>query len=205
MLAVHWSPVKNTRRILKNGIRKAGQGVHCFPLTGVPGLDRYWRRLFRAGRPLEYNGFVFRLTHDDFPAFFGHYACGATYLTLPELTSAFRETIIYRLCERYAGLGHGDVGLGFGDLSTCSLTAAEEKALISPVFKNLTEADPGLYNRTMASNPGYLRFIFEDFQIVLPHAIAPERIIKVIPGGGRSGRQIRKKRQHAGVQEGSGD
>jgi hypothetical protein len=89
MLVVHWSPVKNTRRILKNGIRKSGRGVYCFPLTGDRSLDRYWRLLFRGGRPLEYNGFVFRLTPDDIPVCFGHFACGATYPTLLELTRAF--------------------------------------------------------------------------------------------------------------------
>jgi predicted Zn-dependent protease len=35
MLVVHWSPVKNTRRILRTGIRKSPEGLFCFPLTGL--------------------------------------------------------------------------------------------------------------------------------------------------------------------------
>lgn len=32
MLVVHWSPVNNTKNILKNGITKSQNGVYCFPV-----------------------------------------------------------------------------------------------------------------------------------------------------------------------------
>ena len=190
MLVVHWSPVKNTRQILKNGIRKSGPGVYCFPMAGNPSSYRYWRHLFRAGRPLEYNGFVFRLTPGDLPASFGHYAGGTTYLTLPELTAAYRARIIHYIANCH-------IPLGYGDYADDKLTTEELEALVASTFQKLSTADPGLYQRTLADCP------FADYQIVLPHSIAPERIIKVIPGGGQSGRQIRNKRRYANEKDDS--
>lgn len=69
MLAVHWSPVANTKQILKKGIRKSKAGLFCFPLTGHPTVDRWWLRVVRAERrPKHYNGFIFRITQEDLPA-----------------------------------------------------------------------------------------------------------------------------------------
>jgi hypothetical protein len=71
MLAVHWSPVKNTKNILHNGIHKSKGGVYCFPLTGQPSLDKWWANAFRRRRPrTAYNGFVFRIVQSDLPASF---------------------------------------------------------------------------------------------------------------------------------------
>lgn len=46
MLAIHWSPVSNTKRIMKNGIIKSNNGVYCFPLTGHRSLDMWWVKAF---------------------------------------------------------------------------------------------------------------------------------------------------------------
>ncbi|HNC29292.1 MAG TPA: hypothetical protein PKX08_04755, partial [Cyclobacteriaceae bacterium] len=74
MLAVHWTPVANTKRILRNGIAKSKTGLYCFPLTGKPLVDRWWVRFFNHVRQRKkYNGIVFRIRQEDLPAYFGHW------------------------------------------------------------------------------------------------------------------------------------
>ncbi len=46
MVAVHWTPVNNTKDILKKGITKSKNGLYCFPLTGHKFLDRWWIYFF---------------------------------------------------------------------------------------------------------------------------------------------------------------
>jgi hypothetical protein len=80
MLAVHWTPVNNTKTILKNGITKSKKGLYCFPLTGHKSLDRWWINFFNqcgVRHKKKYNGIVFRLKQQDLPAYFGHWI-GAT-------------------------------------------------------------------------------------------------------------------------------
>ena len=76
MLAIHWSPVNNTKRILKNGISKSKNGLYCFPLTGHKNIDHWWVKTFktcRKGSRVQYNGFIFRIEQNDMPAYFGHW------------------------------------------------------------------------------------------------------------------------------------
>lgn len=76
MLAIHWSPVKNTKHILKNGIKRSRTGVYCFPLTGHRALDKWWAGYFKnhyfinKERKTQYDGFIFRITQADLPARF---------------------------------------------------------------------------------------------------------------------------------------
>lgn len=195
MIAVHWSPVKNTRQILKNGIRKAKLGgVHCYPLTGIARLDRYGRTFFRHSRyrhRVEYNGFLFRIIEEDLPARFGHFGTRSEYCSLAELESAYRETIMFRIAERFGGPVFDEL---YSDAHTDE--AADE--LIRSTINQICEADPGVHNRVLTNSPGYMEFIFEDYEIVLRGHIAPERIFKVIPGGGKSGRQIARERKERG-------
>lgn len=76
MLVIHWSPVNNSKHILKNGIRKNQRGVYCFPLTGHRSLDKWWMKTLKRYRKdgKKYNGFIFRVEEKDLPAYFGHYA-----------------------------------------------------------------------------------------------------------------------------------
>jgi hypothetical protein len=69
MLAIHWSPVKNTKNILKNGISKSKTGLYCFPLTGDYSMDKWWVSILRRGRK-QYNGFVFKIENGDLLAVF---------------------------------------------------------------------------------------------------------------------------------------
>jgi hypothetical protein len=76
MLAIHWSPVKNTNKILKNGIHKSKRGLFCFPLTGERNYDQHWVILFNQIKYRDrkkYNGFVFRIEKEDMPAYFGYW------------------------------------------------------------------------------------------------------------------------------------
>lgn len=63
MLVIHWSPVNNSKHILKNGIRKNQRGVYCFPLTGHRSLDKWWMKALKRYRKdgKKYNGFIFRV------------------------------------------------------------------------------------------------------------------------------------------------
>ena len=72
MLAIHWSPVKNTGKILKNGIRKSKNGLYCFPLTGHREIDKHWIKGFglKYRQRVEYNGFIFRIEQQDFACVF---------------------------------------------------------------------------------------------------------------------------------------
>lgn len=73
MLAVHWSPVKNTKRILKNGISKSENGLYCFPLTGQKSVDQWWViNRWKYRKPSRYDGFIFKIEREDMPAYFGH-------------------------------------------------------------------------------------------------------------------------------------
>lgn len=79
MLVVHWSPVSNTKNILKNGIAKSQNGVYCFPVTGHLSLDRWWMKALKSFKRdgKRYNGFIFRVQEQDLPAYFNHFI-GAT-------------------------------------------------------------------------------------------------------------------------------
>lgn len=112
MLAVHWAPVSKTKHILRNGIRKSPNGLYCFPLTGHKALDRWWVYFFNQCRVRDrkkYNGIVFHIEQEDFPAYFGYWY-GATnrdrfkkeITSLKQLGATFREDIMWRLGEMIA-------------------------------------------------------------------------------------------------------
>jgi hypothetical protein len=181
--------------ILKTVMRKSKlSGVHFFSLTGIPGLDRFWRTFFRRStyrHRVQYNGFLFRIIEEDFPARFGHCGARSVYSSLAELESAYRDTIMYHIAERFGGPV-------FDELYSDAKTPEEADELIRSTFNQICEADPGVYNRVLANSPGSMEFIFEDYEIVLSQSIAPGPIFKVIPGGGQSGRQIARKRKEGG-------
>ena len=112
MLAVHWTPVSNTKTIFKNGITKSKKGLYCFPLTGLKSLDRWWIYFFNqcgARQRKKYNGIVFRLKEEDMPAYFGDWI-GATnrddfkkeITVLKTLGTEYRQTILWRIGEEIA-------------------------------------------------------------------------------------------------------
>jgi hypothetical protein len=111
MLAIHWSPVKNTKKILKNGILKSKNGLYCFPLTGQKNLDQWWVKRFNqwtGKRNREpYNGFVFRIEKDDMPACFGEcdYHTNADKFemeinNIEELELHYRERVIQAIGKK---------------------------------------------------------------------------------------------------------
>jgi hypothetical protein len=121
MLAVHWTPVSNTKNILKNGIRKSKKGLFCFPLTGHKTLDRWWIFFFNQcgiRHRKKYNGIVFRIKQQDLPAYFGHWG-GATnsdsfekeFTTIKQLGIEFKETILWRLGELVAHQDKLDISI----------------------------------------------------------------------------------------------
>jgi len=111
MLAVHWSPVKNTKNILKNGISKSKNGLYCFPLTGKKNIDQWWVRRFnqsvRRKVRTHYNGFIFRILKEDLPAVFDHgygYTAWDNFEmqinTLKELKLRYRARIVHKIGEK---------------------------------------------------------------------------------------------------------
>lgn len=188
MLAVHWTPVANTKRILRNGIAKSKTGLYCFPLTGKPLVDRWWVRFFNHVRQRKkYNGIVFRIRQEDLPAYFGHWI-GTTskdkfdkpILSLKHLKTEFRENLLFR-----AGAAYME--------EKGSLTSVDdfEKDFIK-IAK--TEIKDRKKLKELISEVGLVLFTFEDYQIVLTNSIPASRIIKVISDGSETGRQRRKKK-----------
>jgi len=109
MLAIHWTPVNNTKSILRNGIACSKKGLYCFPLTGLASLDRWWIYFFNqcgVRQRKKYNGIIFRIQQQDLPAYFGHWI-GATnkdqfskeITCLKMFKAKYRETVIWRLGE----------------------------------------------------------------------------------------------------------
>lgn len=195
MLAVHWAPVSKTKNILKNGITKSGNGLYCFPLTGHKSLDRWWVTFFNviaSRRRKKYNGIVFRIKKEDLPAYFGHWAGATTrddyekeIKTLKALKAQYRETILWRLGEHLAwkkGIEH----LHRKDHETFYPSLAEKEL----------EKSPGLLLEQM-TDPGFMTYTFEDYQIVLSHSISADRIIKVLPKESEFGnvKRLQKKQE----------
>ncbi len=75
MLLIHWAKHNLTSRILANGIHpRSGcgtfdSGVYAYPFSVSATANGTWRRHLKMcrGRGGNYNGFVFRLTLEDFP------------------------------------------------------------------------------------------------------------------------------------------
>ena len=188
MLAIHWSPVKNTKDILHNGIRKSKRGVFCFPLTGQPNLDKWWANAFRRWRPrTSYNGFVFRIVEDDLPAAFSHWLQGADnkpLTSIRQIKSEFESAIMFRIGERHFGY---------------SLEAnIKHRNDYERVGREIVARNPECYLEVLNGDAQFLAYVFEDYQIVLSRSIAPSRIMHIMPSGNDYGRIIaRKKKQKA--------
>ena len=111
MLVIHWSAVKNTKKILKNGITKSKNGLYCFPLTGNKKLDHWWVTAFNQHgyrkHRTQYNGFIFKIEKEDMPACFGH-AYGHTtkdtfkmeITELKELELHYQKRIFHKIGEK---------------------------------------------------------------------------------------------------------
>ncbi|QNK55158.1 hypothetical protein [Paenibacillus sp. PAMC21692] len=109
MLVVHWSPVNNSKHILKNGIRKSPNGIYCYPVTGHRSLDRWWMKALKRFRKdgKSYNGFIFKVEDQDLPAYYGHFIGATTrdkfekpIKSLSELGQELQNTVIWRIGER---------------------------------------------------------------------------------------------------------
>ncbi len=194
MLAIHWSPVSNTKNILRNGIRKARNGVYCFPLTGIHTVDAWWVKAFnqfcfRRNRK-QYNGFIFRVTEEDMPCYFGHFI-GHTSRdkfempinTVTQLENEIKESVLWRIGERING---------YEDILQHHL--ASDKFI--DMAKQELQKDPKIYS-SVTKDVGFMEFIFEDQQIVLSKSIAPERIIKIVSARDEFGKVLYKKKKYS--------
>jgi hypothetical protein len=191
MLAIHWTPVNNTKSILKNGIRKSKTGLYCFPLTGHKLLDKWWINFFnqchvRARK--KYNGIVFRIVQEDLPASFGHWVGkGLTHpensiTDLKKFESEYRETIIWRIGEQIA--------------ADKSLEDWKNHDQFTPLAEAALKSDPGILHDHMRSY-NFMCFTFEDYEIALSRSISADRIIKVLPQGNEFGRVLKRQKNLA--------
>ncbi|HEX8331627.1 MAG TPA: hypothetical protein VF622_03345 [Segetibacter sp.] len=196
MLAVHWTPVNNTKAILKNGIRKTKKGVYCFPLTGHKTMDKWWVNFFNqagARNRKQYNGIVFRISKKDLPAYFGHWIGATTkcdfkkeITDLKELGSQFREAMLWRMGEEVARAHNLDHGI-------------YEYDTLHSMYLNLAETELANNSKALADKLNSLDFIskvLDDYQIVLSNSIPANRIIKVIPQGNEFGRVLRQQKKN---------
>ena len=193
MLAIHWSPVSNTKKILSNGITKSKNGVYCFPLTGQHAVDTWWVKAFNQYNYKKsrktYNGFVFRIEKDYLPAYYGHCA-GATskdtfdkpIKSIVELEKEFRQSVLFRIGEKI--IGYPEV-INYNN-----------EELIEVAIKEVVK-EKGIYNSTL-DDTDFMTFIFEDMQIVLENSIPSRKIIKVISSQNEFGKVLykQKKQKH---------
>jgi hypothetical protein len=196
MLAVHWTPVNNTKPVLKNGIRKSKKGLFCFPLTGHKYLDKWWVIFFNqcgARHRKKYNGIVFRIKKDDLPAYFGHWI-GATnrhdfnkeITDLKTLGKQYREMLLWRMGEEIARTNNLDTGVyDYGTLSKLYSELAHKEIFNNP--KALTEKQ---------NSVDFMAYTLDDYQIVLSQSISADRIIKVLPQGNEFGRVLRQEKKY---------
>lgn len=197
MLAVHWTPVNKTKHILRNGIRKSPNGLYCFPLTGHKALDRWWIYFFNqcgARQRKKYNGIVFHIEQQDFPAYFGHWI-GTTnrhrftkeITSLRQLGIEFRTAALQKLGQIIAWKDGLDRKIYDYDKQTeLYLKLAEQE---------LEQSSGSLVNQL--ADLDFMTLTLEDHQLVLSHSIPAKRIIKVIPQGDEFGRVLRSKKRTA--------
>jgi hypothetical protein len=184
MLAIHWTPVANTKKILKTGITKSKKGLYCFPLTGNNQVDRWWVKFFNMVRgKKKYNGIIFRISKNDLPAYFGPWM-GATsrdtfdkpILTIKELRAEYRDNILFRIGGHFL---HEKAELptvaDFVDIARREIKGNEKM-------------------RRLLHDLDIKAFALEDIQIVLSSSVSADRIVKVISDGTDTGRQRRKKK-----------
>jgi len=193
MLVVHWSPVNNSKSILKNGIRKNQNGLYCYPVTGHISLDRWWmkalKRFRRDGK--RYNGFIFKVEEQDLPAYYGHFMGATTkekfekpIKSLLELGQELQNTIIWRIGERTSW---GTAERKINEIDYLRLGREE------------IQKRPETYKETL-KDAAFMGFILEDYQIVLTKSIEANRIIRVIPPNEEFGRVLYKNKKQQDVE-----
>ena len=192
MLAVHWSPVKNTRQILRSGIRKSRDGLFCFPLTGDSYVDRWLVKMLRhcnERKRSSFNGFVFRIEQSDLPAtyspFWGDAFGGQieTYASLKKLEALFRDFLYWGVGEHARRQNHTEQP---------AWNTQEEAVEFGKLVTKLHPEQMSL----LRSDPSRMLWIFDFLEMVLSVSIAPGRILRVISGDKLNGRQqVRKFRQ----------
>ncbi len=196
MLAVHWTPVNNTKTILKNGIQKSKKGLFCFPLTGHKHLDKWWVNFFNQNRmrhKKKYNGIVFRIKNEDMPAYFGYWY-GATnkddfkkeITDLKSFGKKYHETLLWRMGEEIAR--NKNLENGIYDNATI------ENLYFELADKEIRDNASALTERLNSFD--FIYYTLHDYQIVLSHSISADRIIKVLPQGNEFGRVLRQKKKN---------
>jgi hypothetical protein len=168
MLAIHWTPVANTKKILKNGIRKSKNGLYCFPLTGNKLMDKWWVNFFnqyQTRNRKQYNGIIFRIVEGDLPAYFGHWVGASNKDSFPKqiddlksLEKLYRNLLLWRLGEQLS-FQHPEL---------------QEDSYVSIAKETIRARQQHLFDFQL------LKSTFEDFQIVLSQSVKAKRIIKVI-------------------------
>lgn len=180
MLVVDWSPVNNTKRILKDGITKNKNGLYCFPLTGNRYVDTFWVDLLNSKNKKKYHGFLFRLLDSDMPAYFGDWI-GATnkdnfdkeIKTLKFLKLEFRRNFLSKLGQSLSYSQDDYYKLTIDDfVQIAEKEIQEESSKLSKILKDIE----------------FLNWSMEHLQIVLSKSIKPKRIIKIIGQGDSTGR-----------------
>ncbi len=196
MLAVHWTPVNETKKVLKNGIRKSKKGLFCFPLTGHKHLDKWWVNFFNqygVRHKKKYNGIVFQIQKEDLPAYFGHWI-GATNRDdfkkeindLKSFGKQYREILLWRIGEEIAranNLNNGIYDYKIIDKLYLELADREMMNNASALTEQLNSID-------------FMSYTLDDYQIVLSNSISADRIIKVMPQGNEFGRVLRQKKKY---------
>ncbi len=185
MLALHWSPAKNTKKILKTGITKSKIGLYCFPLTNIKSIDTWWAKAlkFRRGN-IAYNGFIFKISNEDFPAYFNSWKGGVglddfknPINNLIELRNEYDNLLALNVAKQAYGFTpeiYFSDGMLYSDFPEDKVAEYIEKG------KQLIKKDKKQIHNLL-KEPRFVHNFLSTYQLILSNSIPKHRIEKVIP------------------------
>ncbi|WP_299190453.1 hypothetical protein [uncultured Aquimarina sp.] len=196
MKVIHWTPKENKSGILENGIKLNDTWISCSILSPFKNLNRWWLDFLLNDK--EYIGFIFELNESDFPLVHSHLVIdshteydenhevvskkrlglneilnsnpNSVFANIDGLKNDYKKTIIWRI---------GNTVDNSDYLDKDGIYKSDDKKIMNSGLKlikqSLKKADEKFFN-----NPDFMKFVFEDYEVLLFKDIKPERIEKVI-------------------------
>ncbi len=125
------------------------------------------------------------------PAYFGHWVNASSrsdlkneITNLKSLSTGFRESILWRMGEFLVHQRNPDMSLADWDRARDTYISVAEAEI---------EKNPKTFIDSM-NDLDFMRYTFEDYQIVLSNSIPANRILKILPQGNEFGRVLRQKK-----------
>jgi len=189
MNVIHWSPASNHEAILEKGLLIKDTRIACTILTPFHELNRWW--LDFQMNDTKYLGYIFELVESDFPLKYGHWLgdTDQVYDEQGELRASRRKTIADFLQEEAT---HPNVYPSLQELKEGYKNAllwrigehldVENKEETTSYISNALRyfQSPKHSIDTFIEDWDFMRFTFEDYQLLLFQPISPNRLIKIV-------------------------